>query len=107
MSAVIAFQCARKGIEKQKALRAENDEHAKHVHEAERALRKLEAAATVQELNDAVRRGERLQSYLPALEEALPEARSTAAPAVRVTSSCPLSCIILSIILYYPVCVAI
>ena len=50
-------------------------EQNKHVHDAERALRKLEAATTVQELRDAIRRGARLQSYLPALEEALPGAR--------------------------------
>ena len=75
MSAVIAYQCARRGLEQRKERAAEREAEDKLVADAEKALRKLQAASSVQELTDAVRRGQKLKWYLPELEEALPAAR--------------------------------
>ena len=75
MSAVIAAQQARKGVERRNEHEAEKKAQQKCVADAEKALKKLEKASTLEELEDAVRRGSRLKSYLPELEKALPAAK--------------------------------
>ena len=76
MSAAIAAGAARRGAEKRREIQAENAAHDKCVADAERALKKLRSATTVEELSDAIRRGTRVRSYLHELKKALPEAES-------------------------------
>ena len=93
MSAVIAAGCARRGAEKRnemqhqmaaerkaaerKATRKVRRDAASEeqcVADAGRALKVLTAATTLDELSDALRRGNQLKSHLPELKRALPQA---------------------------------
>ena len=74
MSAAIAAGAARRGAEKRKEMAAERKAEEKCVADATKALKKLKAATTLDELSDALRRGTRLKSYLPELKKAIPEA---------------------------------
>ena len=93
MSAVIAAGCARRGAEKRREMqhqmaaerkaaerkatrKARSDAASEEncVADAGRALEKLKAATTLDELSDALRRGNRLKSYLPELKRAIPKA---------------------------------
>ena len=74
MSAAIAAGAARRGAEKRKEMAAERKAEEKCVADATKALKKLKAATTLDELSDALRRGIRLKSYLPELKKAIPEA---------------------------------
>ena len=55
MSAVIAFGAARRGAERRVQHEAEHKAHQKAVADAERALRSLHAATTLEELSDVGR----------------------------------------------------
>ena len=74
MSAAIAAGAARRGAEKRKAMEAERKAEEKCKADAAKALKKLQAATTPDELSDALRRGTRLKAYLPELKKAIPEA---------------------------------
>ena len=93
MSAVIAAGCARRGAEKRREMqhqmaaerkaaerkatrkvRRDAASEEQCVADAGRALKVLTAATTLDELSDALRRGNRLKSYLPELRRAIPEA---------------------------------
>ena len=74
MSAAIAAGAARRGAEKRKELAAERKAEEKCVADATKALKKLKAATTLDELSGALRKGTRLKSYLPELKKAIPEA---------------------------------
>jgi len=74
MSAAIAAGAARRGAEKRKEMAAERKAEEKCVADATKALKKLKAATTLDELSDALRRGIRLKSYLPELKKAILEA---------------------------------
>ena len=74
MSAAIAAGAARRGAEKRKEMAAERKAEEKCVADATKALKKLKAATTLDELSDALRRGNQLKSYLPELRRALPQA---------------------------------
>ena len=59
---------------KRKAMEAERKAEEKCKADAAKALKKLQAATTPDELSDALRRGTRLKAYLPELKKAIPEA---------------------------------
>ena len=93
MSAVIAAGCARRGAEKRREMqhqmaaerkaaerkatrkvRRDAASEEQCVADAGRALKVLTAATTLDELSDALRRGNLLKSYLPELKRAIPKA---------------------------------
>ena len=65
MSAAIAAGAARRGAEKRKAMEAERKAEEKCKADAAKALKKLQAATTPDELSDALRRGTRLRPTFP------------------------------------------
>ena len=63
-----------KAVERKVYRTAAERKKEKCVANAEIALEKLKAATTLDELSDALRRGNQLKSYLPELKRALPQA---------------------------------
>ena len=63
-----------KAVERKVYRTAAERKKEKCVANAEMALEKLKAATTLDELSDALRRGNQLKSYLPELRRALPQA---------------------------------
>ena len=61
-------------VERKVYRKAAERKEEKCVANAEMALEKLKAATTLDELSDALRRGNQLKSYLPELKRALPQA---------------------------------
>ena len=76
MPAGIADGAARRGEQKREEMAAERKAEEKCKADATKALKKLQAATTPDELSDALRRGTRLKAYLPELKKAIPEAEN-------------------------------